>query len=62
MVGAGLGVGIVPTLGLPANLGAVVTRPLEPGMSRSLALAVPSLEGCAPTARAFLDELAAFTL
>ncbi|MFC5832265.1 LysR family transcriptional regulator [Nonomuraea insulae] len=62
MVSAGLGVSIVPTLGLPADLGAVVTRPLEPAMSRSLALAVPSLDGCAPTARAFLDELAAFTL
>ncbi|MFB4282867.1 MULTISPECIES: LysR family transcriptional regulator [unclassified Nonomuraea] len=62
MVGAGLGVSIVPTLGLPADLGSVVTRPLEPAMTRTLALAVPSPEDCAPTARAFLDELAAFTL
>lgn len=61
MVGAGLGVSIVPALGLPAGLPGVVTRPLEPGMTRSLALAVPSLEDCAPTVRAFLDELAAFT-
>ncbi|MEV0231320.1 LysR family transcriptional regulator [Nonomuraea sp. NPDC050786] len=62
MVAAGLGVSIVPTLGLPADLGAVVTRPLEPAMTRSLALAVPSLTDCAPTARAFLDQLTAFTL
>ncbi|MEQ4718448.1 LysR substrate-binding domain-containing protein [Nonomuraea sp. B19D2] len=62
MVAAGLGVSIVPTLGLPADLGAVVTRPLEPAMTRSLALAVPSAADCAPAARAFLDQLAAFTL
>ncbi|MEV1179012.1 LysR family transcriptional regulator substrate-binding protein, partial [Nonomuraea sp. NPDC049784] len=61
MVAAGLGVSIVPTLGLPADLGAVVTRPLEPVMTRSLALAVPSPADCAPTARAFLDQLGAFT-
>ncbi|MBB6552460.1 LysR family transcriptional regulator [Nonomuraea rubra] len=62
MVGAGLGVSIVPALGLPAGLPGVVTRPLEPGMTRTLALAVPSLEDCAPAARAFLDELSAFTM
>ncbi|WP_043639340.1 LysR family transcriptional regulator [Nonomuraea candida] len=62
MVAAGLGVSIVPTLGLPADLPSVVTRPLEPAMTRSLALAVPSLSDCAPTARAFLDELAAFAV
>jgi DNA-binding transcriptional LysR family regulator len=61
MVGAGLGVSIVPALGLPADLPSVVTRPLEPAMTRTLGLAVPSLEDCAPTARALLDELAAFT-
>ncbi|MEU7864338.1 LysR family transcriptional regulator [Nonomuraea sp. NPDC049141] len=59
MVAAGLGVSIVPTLGLPAELGAVVTRPLEPKTTRSLALAVPSLRDCSPAARAFLDQLAA---
>jgi DNA-binding transcriptional LysR family regulator len=62
MVAAGLGISIVPTLGLPADLGAVVTRPLEPKTTRSLALAVPSLADCGPAARAFLDQLAAFTL
>ncbi|MGV9375485.1 LysR family transcriptional regulator [Nonomuraea sp. NPDC003707] len=62
MVAAGLGVSIVPTLGLPADLGAVVTRPLEPKMTRSLALAVPSADDCAPTARVFLDQLGSFTL
>ncbi|MGI5291690.1 LysR family transcriptional regulator [Nonomuraea polychroma] len=61
MVAAGLGVSIIPTLGLPADLGAVVTRPLEPRTTRSLALAVPSLADCPPAARAFLDQLAAFT-
>ncbi|WP_336212241.1 LysR family transcriptional regulator [Nonomuraea sp. LPB2021202275-12-8] len=52
MVAAGLGVSIVPALGLPADLGAVVTRPLEPRTTRSLALAVPSLAECTPAARA----------
>ncbi|MCK2215316.1 LysR family transcriptional regulator [Actinomadura sp. ATCC 31491] len=56
MVAAGLGVSIVPTLGLPADLGAVTVRPLAPRMTRSLALAVPSLQDCAPAARAFLRQ------
>ncbi|MFC4908339.1 LysR family transcriptional regulator [Actinomadura gamaensis] len=55
MVAAGLGVSIVPTLGLPADLGPVVTRPLDPPLTRSLALAVRSLDDCGPAARAFLD-------
>ncbi|MGI5290136.1 hypothetical protein ACQEVF_43290 [Nonomuraea polychroma] len=58
---AGLGVSIVSALGLPADLGAVVTRPLEPSMTRSLALAAPSVQDYAPTVRALLDELATFT-
>ncbi|TMR91782.1 LysR family transcriptional regulator [Nonomuraea basaltis] len=66
MIAAGLGVSIVPTLGLPADLGTVVTRPLEPRTTRSLALAVPSLPDCGPAVRAFLDqvdaELSAFTM
>ncbi len=57
MVGTGLGVSIVPTLGLPADLGDVVTRPLDAPISRHLALAVPSLDTCAPAARAFLDHI-----
>ncbi|KAB8182701.1 LysR family transcriptional regulator [Nonomuraea phyllanthi] len=61
MVAAGLGLSIVPALGLPADPGAVVTRPLEPVLTRSLALAVPSLDDCGPAARAFLDQLTAFT-
>jgi DNA-binding transcriptional LysR family regulator len=60
MVAAGLGVSIVPTLGLPANLTGVVTRPVEPKMTRSLGLAVPSLTDCAPAARAFLEQIPAF--
>ncbi|MFD8767221.1 LysR family transcriptional regulator [Streptomyces mirabilis] len=57
MVGSGLGVSIVPTLGLPADLGGAVTRPLDPPISRALALAVASLDDCAPAARAFLDHV-----
>ncbi|MEW9550253.1 LysR family transcriptional regulator [Nonomuraea sp. NPDC050783] len=59
MVSAGLGVSIVPTLGLPADLGTVVTRPLEPRTTRTLALAVTSRAACSPAARAFLDQAAA---
>ncbi|NUR86612.1 MAG: LysR family transcriptional regulator substrate-binding protein, partial [Nonomuraea sp.] len=59
MVAAGLGVSIVPALGLPAELGPVVTRPLVPRTTRTLALAVPSLDDCAPAARAFLEGFAA---
>ncbi|GAA4627787.1 LysR family transcriptional regulator [Actinoallomurus vinaceus] len=58
MVAAGLGVSIIPALGLPADLGAVITRPLEPPTTRSLALAVPSAADCSPAVRAFLDQLA----
>ncbi|NUP83099.1 MAG: LysR family transcriptional regulator [Nonomuraea sp.] len=58
MVAAGLGVSIVPALGLPADLGPVVTRPLLPRTTRTLALAVASLDDCAPAARAFLEEFA----
>ncbi|SDL84233.1 LysR family transcriptional regulator [Nonomuraea jiangxiensis] len=58
MVAAGLGVSIVPTLGLPADLGNAVTRPIEPRTTRSLALALPSMTGCAPAARAFIETAA----
>ncbi|MEU2117018.1 LysR family transcriptional regulator [Streptomyces sp. NPDC016459] len=56
MVEASLGVSIVPTLGLPTDLGDAVTRPLDVPISRALALAVPSLDDCTPAARAFLDH------
>ncbi|MES4908579.1 MULTISPECIES: LysR family transcriptional regulator [unclassified Streptomyces] len=56
MVDAGLGVSIVPTLGLPTDLGGTVTRPLDPPTPRTLALAVASVDDCAPAARAFLDH------
>ncbi|MEU1387330.1 MULTISPECIES: LysR family transcriptional regulator [unclassified Nonomuraea] len=55
MVAAGLGVSIVPTLGLPPELGPVATRPLEPRLTRTLALAVLSPSDCGPAVRAFLD-------
>lgn len=54
MVAAGLGVSIVPTLGLPSELGPVTTRPLEPRLTRTLALAVLSPSDCGPAVRAFL--------
>ncbi|MFC9793954.1 LysR family transcriptional regulator [Streptomyces sp. NPDC127584] len=56
MVDAGLGVSIVPTLGLPTDLGNAVIRPLDIPICRTLALAVPSLDDCTPAARAFLDH------
>jgi DNA-binding transcriptional LysR family regulator len=58
MVGAGLGVSILPTLGLPTDLGAVVTRPLEPRTPRSLAIAAGAKAASAPAARAFMDHVA----
>lgn len=57
MVAAGLGVSIMPTLGLPLNTGGVVTRPLEPHTPRTLALALASPATATPAARAFLDHL-----
>ncbi len=56
MVAEGLGVSIVPTLGLPSDTGNVVARPLEPRTPRTLALG--HLPGVSPAARAFLDQVA----
>lgn len=56
MVAEGLGVSIVPTLGLPSDTGNVVARPLEPRTLRTLALG--HLPGVSPAARAFLDQVA----
>lgn len=56
MVAEGLGVSIVPTLGLPSELGSVVLRPMQPRMSRTLAVA--SLPDPSPTAQAFLQQIA----
>jgi DNA-binding transcriptional LysR family regulator len=58
MVGTGLGVSIVPTLGLPNDVPSIVTRPLEPRTPRTLALASGSHASSAPAARAFLDQVA----
>ena len=49
MVAEGLGVSIVPTLGLPSDTGNVVARPLEPRTPRTLALG--HLPGVSPAAR-----------
>lgn len=56
MVAEGLGVSIVPTLGLPSELDRVVLRPLQPRMSRTLAVAYLPEPG--PAAQAFLRQLA----
>jgi DNA-binding transcriptional LysR family regulator len=58
MVATGLGVSIMPTLGLPPHTRGVVTRPLEPHTPRTLALALPPRTSATPAARAFLDQIA----
>jgi DNA-binding transcriptional LysR family regulator len=58
MVGTGFGISVVPTLGLPAELDAVVTRPLEPRTSRTLAVALGVNADDTPAARAFADQVA----
>ncbi|WP_433274854.1 LysR family transcriptional regulator [Pseudonocardia xinjiangensis] len=57
MVGTGLGVSIVPTLGLPAAFDGVVIRPLEQPPTRTLAIALGSADST-PAARAFFDHVA----
>jgi DNA-binding transcriptional LysR family regulator len=61
MVRAGLGITTLPTLGLPKDLGSVVTRPLEPRTLRSLAVAVGARASSAPAVRACLDQVADVT-
>lgn len=56
MVGAGLGVSILPTVGLPADLRDVVTRPLSPLTVRRLAVAISA--SASPAARALLEQIA----
>ncbi|QUQ66126.1 LysR family transcriptional regulator [Kutzneria sp. CA-103260] len=56
MVGAGLGVSILPTVGLPVDLSDVVTRPLSPRTVRELAVAISA--SAAPAARALLEQIA----
>nr|GGH94467.1 hypothetical protein GCM10011355_08720 [Aquisalinus luteolus] len=56
MVAEGLGVSIMPTLGLPSKLHGVVRRPLEPRVPRTLAVA--HLPNPGPTALAFLHQIA----
>jgi DNA-binding transcriptional LysR family regulator len=55
MVAAGLGVSVVPTLSLPPGASRVAARPLDPPVSRSLALAVRSRAAASSAARAFLE-------
>jgi DNA-binding transcriptional LysR family regulator len=55
MVAAGLGVSLVPTLSLPPGASPVAVRPLDPAVTRSLALAVRSRAAASPAARAFLE-------
>lgn len=56
MVGAGLGVSILPTVGLPADLRDVVIRPLLPRTVRRLAVAISA--SASPAARALLEQIA----
>lgn len=58
MVRSGLGVSILPEP--PGPIPGIVTRPLIPATTRTLALAAPAAAG--PPARAFLQQVAARTL
>lgn len=58
MVRSGLGVSILPEF--PGPTPGIVTRPLVPATTRTLALAVPAAAG--PPARALLEQVAARTL
>jgi DNA-binding transcriptional LysR family regulator len=58
MVGTGFGISVVPTLGLPTDVDAVVVRPLEPRTSRTLAVALGANADDTPAARAFVDQVA----
>lgn len=58
MVRSGLGLSILPEL--PGPVPGIVTRPLVPATTRTLALAAPATAG--PPARAFLRQVAARTL
>jgi DNA-binding transcriptional LysR family regulator len=57
MVATGLGVSVIPTLNLPRDADGVTTRPLQPRLPRTLALALGPKPKAGPVARAFLDEL-----
>ncbi|MFI0446844.1 LysR family transcriptional regulator [Actinomadura sp. 6N118] len=57
MVASGLGVSIVPTLGRKDDQ-TIVTRPLNPRVTRTLALAHSGETPASPAAQAFLDMLA----
>jgi DNA-binding transcriptional LysR family regulator len=58
MVATGFGISVVPTLGLPRDVEAVVTRPLEPRTCRTLAVALGAKADDTPAARAFIDQVA----
>jgi DNA-binding transcriptional LysR family regulator len=62
MVATGLGVSVLPNLGLPAELDSVVTRPLAPPTCRSLALALGAKVEDSPAARAFAEQVAGESL
>jgi len=55
MVGQGLGVSIMPELLLRGRDDGVVTRPLDPPASRTLALAIPAAAHAGPAARRFAE-------
>ena len=55
MVEQGLGVSIMPALLLRGQNRAIETRPLNPAVSRTVALAVPAGKKAGPAARAFAE-------
>jgi DNA-binding transcriptional LysR family regulator len=57
MVAAGLGVSILPTLGLPTDLCSAITRPLEPRTPRSLAIAISATAARTSAPKAFIDHM-----
>ncbi|WP_051579858.1 LysR family transcriptional regulator [Pseudonocardia acaciae] len=59
MVSAGLGVSVVPTLGLPRKVDSVAFRRFEPPIPRTLAVALSPRATDSPAARAFMEQVAA---
>ncbi len=55
MVEQGLGVSIMPELLLRGQSRSIETRPLDPAVSRTLALAIPAGDRVGPAARAFAE-------
>lgn len=57
MVSSGLGLSVLPAAGLPTGFDGVVTRPLNPPVTRSLAVALGAKAAANPIALAFLAQV-----